>query len=567
MIDSHIISTLGWTLIHFLWQGTAIVLVYWLVSRSSESLHAKYWTGMGAVVLSLFVPISHFFTQIQSYSLVGLTAQMTPSSITMATIQPSTGDLLMALVNQMIPYLVAVWALVVIVMTLGLVRSWFQLNAIEHDCEPALSSELKKFIKNMAIKLDLATIPLLKVSQEVLVPAAYGIYKPTVLLPLSLMSQLPKEQIHAIITHELCHLKRNDFLHNIIQITADVLLFFHPAIRWMNNDIRQVREQCCDQLVLSQKTNAITYAKALTNIASLSQGMAFNPRLQIGIHDGQLLKRVKYLLQNKSSQSSIMVFVPLALMLLTCFYVFKTPDTDNSSNIKATNTSVSGTTQSKRFVNHQFFPKTEPVVKQEQTHLVTEATEFDINLALPEKSASEFQSSPSLSQWQEVAVPSQPNMEATTANPTTALENEMTVASLSDVTWEDVVTIEPVINNQPIKTTSSTPQLLEYIAPEFPRQLWASQVEQTVIANFKIAPNGRVDDVHIRSQGKQLAQFELSVKKALKQWRFKKSSLTHANTQQTYQRIFEFKISDEVTKNCQRVTTGSRMRKAVSCNR
>lgn len=565
MIDSHIISTLGWTLIHFLWQGTAIVAVYWLISRSSQSLHAKYWTGMGAVLLSLFVPINHFVSHMDGYSSQGLVLHTSTASFGMAAIQPSTGDLLMALVNQMIPYLVATWALVVIVMTLGLIRSWFELNAIEHDCEPALSSELKQFIKNMAIKLDLASIPLLKVSKDVLVPAAYGIYKPTVLLPLSLMSQLPKEQIHAIITHELCHLKRNDFLHNIVQITADVLLFFHPAIRWMNNDIRQVREQCCDQLVLSQKTNAITYAKALTNIASLSHDMAFNPKLQIGISDGQLLKRVKYLLQNKSSQSSIMVFVPLALMMLTCIYVFKTPAIDGQTSFESAAETENKNKQSKRFVNHQFFPKAVPVTTQEPDFLVTEATQFDTQLTLPEKAASQVQAPQSeIQQWQPEVDTQTPTISQDMAS---VPQPEMTIQPMDGIALDEIITLPVASNNQPIKTTTSTPQLLEYIAPEFPRQLWASQVEQTVIANFKISPNGRVDDIHIRSKGKQFALFEFSVKKALKQWRFNKASLTHANTQQTYQRIFEFKISDEVTKNCQRVTTGSRMRKAVSCNR
>ena len=220
------------------------------------------------------------------------------------------------LINASLPYVVLIWSFTVVFLSIRLIRSWMQLANIKHEGAPQVSSELKQYIKNIAIKLDLHTIPLLKISRQVMVPAAYGVLKPTILLPVSLISQIPKDQLEAIIKHELCHLKRNDFIHNIIQLCADILLFFHPGIRWMNNDIRHIREQCCDQMVLEQDTERLTYAKALTNIAAFTNDIKLKHSVHLGINDGMLLNRVKFLLQNKSSQSSLMVFLPFLMIIL-----------------------------------------------------------------------------------------------------------------------------------------------------------------------------------------------------------------------------------------------------------
>ena len=257
-----LISSIGWALIHFLWQGTLITGAYWLITRNLESIHAKYWTGMAMVVVSLVVPIVNIASGLPETAAVA--TQVTTLSTTVIAYQQMSFDgLLQYIINASLPYLVLVWAATVMFLSFRLIRSWLQLAAIEHECEPTVSRRLKQYIKNTAIKLDLPTIPMLKISKKVMVPAAYGFFKPTVLLPLSLISHIPQDQLEAIIKHELCHLKRNDFIHNIVQLFADILLFFHPGIRWMNNDIRHIREQCTDQLVLSHETETPDICQSL----------------------------------------------------------------------------------------------------------------------------------------------------------------------------------------------------------------------------------------------------------------------------------------------------------------
>lgn len=524
---------------------------------------------MVAVMLCLLIPISQFISLAQTNEFTGSVFTLNNSIQTMALKPLSTWETLLILTNQSLPYLVMIWAAVVVILTSGLIRSWFKLNAIEHDCEPKLSAELKQFIKNTAIKLDLATIPILKVSKEILVPAAYGIYKPTVLLPLSLLSQIPKDQVHAVITHELCHLKRNDFLHNILQLTADILLFFHPAIRWMNNDIRQVREQCCDQLVLSQNTHAITYAKALTNIASITQGHHFTPSLQIGIHDGLLLKRVKYLLQNKSSQSSIMMFVPLTALLLACFYLFQSNQAPLGSNDSFINQDNGSTTNlNKQFTNHLFYPQKQTKITQ-TTAIISESV-----VGLPDRiDHSQPELNVDVNSHNSNAIDSQ-SLQAE-LNAAFSMPEIERMTALENTPSFDLASIDATANEQQATKSESSahepslmkPKLKAYLSPEYPSELWQRQIEQTVIASFKIKPNGKPYDIQVNSQKNNYAAFEQSVKTTLRNWRFERDSLNRSNLQRTYQQIFDFEISQKVIKNCKRATTGSRMKRSIACNK
>ena len=596
-----LISNVGWSLIHFLWQGTLITLAYWVITRSIESIHAKYWTGMGLVILSLIVPIIN----INSASITGpLDEFLIPlSSNIISHQQLDFQGLFFYFINANITFIVLTWAFTVTWLSIRLIRSWIQLAAIKHQCDPHISNELKQYIKNIAIKLDLPTIPFLKISRQVMVPAAYGLLKPTILLPLSLLSQIPRNQLEAIIKHELCHLKRNDFIHNIIQVFADILLFFHPGIRWMNNDIRHVREQCCDQMVLSQDTETLTYAKALTNIAAFTNGMHIKNSVQLGINDGMLLNRVKFLLQNKSSQSSLMIFLPF-LLFIVCAIILLQPAQKLTESSTVMQTELSQTylsednqrssVQQKR-MNHQFYPKLNNRTA-EQKHTATQVQngvadrtsttiiDAGLNLTTQAKSEhsgldkdllkSELAKNMQLSHLESdiLAEGLTPYKPITHQPITSNLElNEALVTNENHTATTSRVTDSRTASETSLASFNNTdsirPQFKRYMAPEYPNHFWYNQVEQDVIASFKIQSDGRAYDIKLSSQRNNFVAFEQAVEKAMKRWRFDVNSLNNSTLQRTYQQIFSFNISAEVIRNCESRTTGTRISKSMPCNK
>jgi bla regulator protein BlaR1 len=589
-----VISSIGWSLIHFLWQGTLITLVYWIVTRSIQSIHAKYWTGMALVVISLVVPLTN---SIQLSTQQNLQEAVLMAQPVVAGFQTfSTEQVLLYLIESSLPYFVLMWVLTVMFLSFRLIKSWIRLAAIKHECQPEDSRKLKQLVKNIAIKLDLPTIPMLKVSQAVLVPAAYGLLKPTVLLPLSLISQIPQNQLEAIIKHELCHLKRNDFVHNIIQLCADILLFFHPGIRWMNNDIRHIREQCCDQMVLSNDTEALTYAKALTNIASYTSGLELKHSVHLGINDGMLLNRVKILLHNKSNQSSLMIFAPLLMMIVFVFMMLQ-PASEQSDSYSDLNARMSQTqnllpentdnesSYGVLFGRNDFYPTLDAGPVNAQVSTAYPAAENDLTsglelTAISHSTIEELSASISIDETlnqtsRQELIASDPAPEATTAK--LDLISEMPVAAVNDMTFNvanEASAEEPVNPESPTQVLRSfdqqnsiMPKFKRYQDPVYPQHFWFNQIEQDVIASFRIRPNGKAYDIKVSSQKNDFIAFEQEVVKAIKKWKFEPESLNHSTLQRTYQQIFSFAISEEVQKNCDIVFTGSRVKRAMPCNK
>lgn len=100
------------------------------------------------------------------------------------------------------------------------------------------------------------------------VPASIGFLRPIVILPASLLTELSAMEIEAILAHELAHVRRADFLVNLMQVAFETLLFFHPAVWWLGSRIRWEREHACDDIALNVTNDRVGYAKALTETAA-----------------------------------------------------------------------------------------------------------------------------------------------------------------------------------------------------------------------------------------------------------------------------------------------------------
>jgi TonB family protein len=141
--------------------------------------------------------------------------------------------------------------------------------------------------------------------------------RPIVLLPVSAVAGLTPDQLEAVLAHELAHIRRHDYLVNLLQMAAETLLFYHPAVWWISSRIRQERELCCDDLAVRTCGGAIPYARALT---ALEKMRAARPALALGSTDGPLFFRIRRLVMGGSeygpSKLSGMVALTLGLVSL-----------------------------------------------------------------------------------------------------------------------------------------------------------------------------------------------------------------------------------------------------------
>jgi beta-lactamase regulating signal transducer with metallopeptidase domain len=121
------------------------------------------------------------------------------------------------------------------------------------------------------------------------VPAVVGWLKPVVLVPASALMGLPAPEIEALLAHELAHIRRHDYLVNLLQTAIETLLFYHPAVWWTSRQIRAERENCCDDLAVAICGDVLTYARALTKLDQMRPGA---PKIAMASNGGSLLARI-----------------------------------------------------------------------------------------------------------------------------------------------------------------------------------------------------------------------------------------------------------------------------------
>ena len=188
-----------------------------------------------------------------------------------------------------------------------------------------------EILTRAASSLRLRAAPAVAWCQSVPVPTVIGILKPTILLPLSLSSGFPPEQIEMLLLHELAHLRRHDHWVNLAQWVIETVLFFHPAVWLISRRIRTERELACDDMVLSAGIKQTPYAESLLRMAELSRH-AIAPEqisaLALGSHGPRFSgfgQRILRLIEGRETMESIRparvwpICVALLVLLAGCF--------------------------------------------------------------------------------------------------------------------------------------------------------------------------------------------------------------------------------------------------------
>ena len=157
-------------------------------------------------------------------------------------------------------------------------------------------------------------------STLVRVPTVVGCLRPVILLPASVITGLAPAYLDAVLAHELAHVRRHDYLVNVLQSLVETLLFYHPAVWWCSRQIRIEREHCCDDMVVEAGGNRVAYAAAL---AQLEELRGLQPMLSLNASGGRLVDRIRRLLGESpmKERRSTMWTIAAALAVVTAIVV------------------------------------------------------------------------------------------------------------------------------------------------------------------------------------------------------------------------------------------------------
>jgi beta-lactamase regulating signal transducer with metallopeptidase domain len=301
---------LATALLQALWQNATIGLGAWaalaVMARSGAAL--RHAVAMGFLLLMLLVPASTFahFWQLPATAVNGgwLTAMTAP--------HPDGTGMFVQQSSPVAIVLVLLWLVGTGVMLLRHLGGWWMVSALQKHPFERLPTTWQRRVDRLRATLRIGRVVTVRLSASVAGPFTARLFRPVIWLPLSLITQLPRDQVEALLAHELAHVARMDWLWNGLQCLIESLLFFHPAVWWLSRRIRIEREHACDDLAVTACGNAIALAEAL---AQLERRRHPTPRLVLAAQGGSLMQRITRLISNPPSRSHWGSRVCIALVL------------------------------------------------------------------------------------------------------------------------------------------------------------------------------------------------------------------------------------------------------------
>jgi beta-lactamase regulating signal transducer with metallopeptidase domain len=330
LLAGPLVPALGWTLLHFLWQGAlvaALAAAARMVLREA-SASARYLAGCTALALLLLLPAATFGWLWFAGQAAEPAAAMAEPEAAMESAAgwaapAGLGDLAPAAglplrqraaeaLQPALPWLVGGWLAGVLLLSLRLVGGWTVALQLRRRWIQPVAPALQATLERLRLRLRVSRPVLLLQSACVQVPTVVGVLRPAILLPLSALCGLSPEQLETILAHELAHIRRHDFLVNLLQSLVETLLFYHPAVWWVSAWVRIEREHCCDDVAVAVCGDPLSYAHALTDLESWRSGA---PQLAVAASGGELLARIRRLLGKPAPDAYPSVW-PLAGLIL-----------------------------------------------------------------------------------------------------------------------------------------------------------------------------------------------------------------------------------------------------------
>ncbi len=298
------IEITGWTLLHFVWQGAllglAIAGVLWLCRRRSAD--TRYAVASGGLVTLLVAPVVTAAVLWQGARTVEpvaradrATARAPGAGATggRALVARDSMDAVHARLAAALPGVVAVWLAGVSLLLVRMGGGLWRVHRLYEAGLAAPASRWQALGTRLALRLGLLNAVRVVESRLVGTPTVVGWLRPIVLLPVAALANLTPAQVEAILAHELAHVRRHDYLVNLLQSLGETVLFHHPAVWWVSRRIRAEREHCCDDVALVASGDRVGYAAAL---AALEEWRGREAAPAVGATDGPLSGRVRRIL-------------------------------------------------------------------------------------------------------------------------------------------------------------------------------------------------------------------------------------------------------------------------------
>ena len=323
----NMIQALGWTFLHSLWQGGAIALIALLALRMvpGRKPQVRYWIAFSGLLAILLAAVVTCILVMPAQS----AGTANPGGNVGVPVESGTGftfwiAALQDFLNGHVNTIVTLWLIGMLLLAIRLAGGFLYIQKLREE-NYSLGDTWESRLEAMLEKAGTSKPVKLAESALIQIPVAIGHLKPMILFPVAAVNQLSQSEVEAILAHELAHIIRNDFLHNIIQSLIEVVFYYNPAVWLLSAVVRHERENCCDDMAVALCGNNLTYAKALLGLETLSSPV---PALVLPAkaNEQRLLNRIKRVLNQPQTKTNLMEKMVATSVLLLSNSTTSSPD-------------------------------------------------------------------------------------------------------------------------------------------------------------------------------------------------------------------------------------------------
>jgi D-alanyl-D-alanine endopeptidase (penicillin-binding protein 7) len=313
MNASSLVGSIGWTLLHFIWQGALVgcAAAVALIAMRNARPERRYAVACGALLLCLAWPALDLAARLSGPDAGGATIRFAGG---LAGGAQATDFSLPGWLQERLAWIVICWAACAAALTvrMGLGLWWIgrasQSQAVDSHWQARLSA--------MALRFGVTRKVSLRVVDNLASPITAGWWRPVVLVPAALISGMPPDLLEALLAHEMGHVKRFDYLVNLGQNVVETLLFYHPAVWWISGRIRAEREQIADDLAASHLGEPRRLALALSELEKLQFS---SHHLALAANGGDLMSRIRRLVRPDAQALNWKAAIPVLGLAAACF--------------------------------------------------------------------------------------------------------------------------------------------------------------------------------------------------------------------------------------------------------
>lgn len=311
--QSNFLQALGWAVLNSLWQLALLWVIYQLITALFAIKRPSQKSYLATLLLfsgSAWFVFTFFAILAENHAARGGYSALLP-------VESNAG--VTNLLLRILPVASVIYLALLVLPIWNFIRNYRYVGFIRRHGLKKADVRWRLFTQKVAAQMGIVKNVQVWMSEFVNSPVTIGYLKPIVLLPVAAVNNLSTQQIEAVLLHELSHIRRSDYLVNLVTRIIQTILYFNPFVKAFSSIIEKEREKHCDEIVLQFQYEPHGYASALLEIEKSARRAHLLAVAASGNRKNELLVRIETIMGIRKKPVLSLSKLAGVLAALLCF--------------------------------------------------------------------------------------------------------------------------------------------------------------------------------------------------------------------------------------------------------